>query len=289
MAAAISLKAGCDLNGGTTYRSLTGALQQGLVTEDDINKALRRLFTARFRMGEFDPAPAPGVAVRDPYAATPVTANDNKAHDALALQVARESMVLLKNDNHTLPLKKELRSIAVIGPNADSVPALLGNYFGTPSHPITILQGIRDALPLTTHVLYSPGCPLTTEESPLAEPLPASCLYTDATLKVHGLYATYSRSYFASDRPTVTRIDSAIDLSFPEQAVRDSLPYAEGFYAQWTGVLVPPDTGDYQIGFTAKDAFRLFLDGKLVVDEFYTGAASAPHRQLHSSGEGQTI
>ena len=71
-------------------------------------------------------------------------------------------MVLLKNDNHTLPLKKELRSIAVIGPNADSVPALLGNYFGTPSHPITILQGIRDALPLTTHVIYTPGCTLTT-------------------------------------------------------------------------------------------------------------------------------
>jgi beta-glucosidase len=264
-AAAKSVKAGCDLNGGTTYRALTEAVRQGLLTEADIDKALRRLFTARFRLGEFDPADG------NPYAAIPPSANDIEAHDAIAHRMARESMVLLKNASSTLPWKKDLRSIAVIGPTSDSTAALYGNYNGIASRPITILQGIRNTLPVTTQVIYTDGCPLVTENIGLSEPVPAACFYADAARTKKGLTATYFRSVFSTDRPIRTRIDDSVDLSFPDQSSRDSIAYADGLYARWTGVLVPPATGDYQIGFNGKDSFRLTVDGKVVVDEWYGG------------------
>jgi len=262
-AAAISLKAGCDLNGGTTYRSLGEAVRQGLLTEADLDVALRRLFTARIRMGEFDPP------TKDPYASIPPTANATDEHDAIAHKMADESMVLLKNENSALPLSKNLQSIAVIGPNADNIPMLYGNYNGTAAHPITIAQGIRNAVPASTHVLSVPGCPLMTEDVPLAEPVSTQFLYTDATRKTHGLLANYYRSITSPDRAVRARIDPTIDLDLPNQMGIDAIPYADGLYVKWSGVLVPPDTGDYQIGFAGKDAFRLTLDGKPVVDQFY--------------------
>jgi beta-glucosidase len=280
-AAAAAVKAGCDLNGGTTYKSLSEAVRQGLLTEADVDQSLRRLLSARFKLGEFDPAPtATSTAPVNPYANIPPTANDTPANDAVARQMARESMVLLKNTG-VLPLKKDLRTLAVIGPTADSTPALYGNYNGNAAHPITILQGLRNAVPLGTQVLYTAGCPLVTEDIPLAEPVPGACFYTDATRRVHGLYATYYRSVFAADRPIRSRIDAAIDLNFPDQAAKDSLPYSDGFYVKWTGILVPPVTGDYQLGFTARDSFRLTLDDKLIVNDWYTGNRRSSGATVH--------
>src|SRR5207249_2621577 len=109
------------LNGGTTYQALSGAVKLGLITEADLDKSLRRLFAARIRFGEFDAAPTPGTPNPNPYANIPPTANDTHENDAISLQMARQSMVLLKNSNKTLPLKKNLGSIAVIGPTADSM------------------------------------------------------------------------------------------------------------------------------------------------------------------------
>jgi beta-glucosidase len=281
-AAAASVKAGCDLNGGTTYRALAEAVRQGLLTEGDIDKSVRRLFTARFRLGEFDATPAADSDIpRNPYASIPATANDTREHDEVAHRMARESMVLLKNANNVLPLKKELRSIAVIGPTADSVIALRGNYFGNASKPITILQGIRDAVPLATQVLFTEGCPIVTEDIALGEPIPAACFYTDESKSRHGLTATYFRSVFSTDRPSRTRVDANVDLNFPDQSSRDSLPYTEGVYAKWSGVLVPPASGDYQIGFTGKDSFRLTIDGKVVVDEWFGGNRRSAGEPIH--------
>ena len=267
-AAAAAVKAGLDLNGGTTYEALPEAVRQGLLTEADIDISLRRLFTARFKLGEFDPPHAAGSkAALNPYADIPPSANDSPAHDALARQMARESMVLLKNTG-VLPLKKDLRSVAVIGPNADSTSMLYGNYNGVASHPITILQGIRNAVSVSTQVMYTPGCPLVTEDIPLAEMVPAACLYTDATRREHGLSADYNRSVFDVERAFRTRFDATVDLNFPDRADQDSLPYTEGFYVKWRGVLVPPATGDYQLGMAGKDAFRMTLDGKPIVNQW---------------------
>ena len=149
--AAHALKAGCDLNCGCTYERLPAALAAGLLSEADLDRAVRRLFRARLRLGMFD-TPA-----RVPYASIPYEVNDCDAHRALAHATARESMVLLKNDG-TLPLPRQLRSIAVIGPNAHDGQVLLANYFGQPSRTVTPLDGIRAAVSPSTKVWYAEGC-----------------------------------------------------------------------------------------------------------------------------------
>lgn len=153
-ASVMAVKAGCDLTCGNEYESLVEAVSRGHITEREIDVSLHRLMEARFRLGMFDPPESV------PYAQIPFSENDTPKHNELALTVARESMVLLKNSGNTLPLKKDLKSIAVIGPNADELNVLLGNYHGTPSHPVTVLQGIRSRVAAGTKVLYSRGCEL---------------------------------------------------------------------------------------------------------------------------------
>jgi beta-glucosidase len=151
-ASAMALKAGTDLNCGNEYLSLPSALKQGMVSESDIDRAVKRLMEARFRLGMFDPAD------KVPYAQIPFSIVDSPSHRALSLQAARESIVLLKNENHLLPLSKNLKSIAVVGPNAVEVKALLGNYYGTPSLAVTPLVGIRQKVSPLTNVIFARGC-----------------------------------------------------------------------------------------------------------------------------------
>ena len=153
-AAADAVKAGDDLCCGTDYNSLLGAVKAGLISEKEIDVAVGRLLEARFRLGLFDPPE------KVPYAQIPISENNTPAHEALALKVARESIVLLKNDG-ALPLDRtRIKTIAVIGANADSVSVLLGNDNGTPSRPVTILDGIKSAAGTNIKVIYEPGCPL---------------------------------------------------------------------------------------------------------------------------------
>jgi len=151
-AAARAVISGCDLSCGEEYGALAEAVREGLIAETEIDTAVERLFTARFRLGEFDPPE------RVPYARIPYTINDRPEHDRLALEAARASLVLLKNEGNALPWPKTLKKIAVIGPNADNLEVLLGNYNGTPSHPVTPLQGIRDKLGAQASVTYARGC-----------------------------------------------------------------------------------------------------------------------------------
>jgi len=152
-AAALGVNTGTDLECGDTYASLVSAVQQGLITEARIDTAVTRLFLARMRLGMFDPPDM----VR--WAQIPFSVLDDSAHRALARQAARESIVLLRNKHHTLPLSKSLRTIAVIGPDADDPRMLLGNYNGEPADPITPLRGIREALP-GVRVIYARGADL---------------------------------------------------------------------------------------------------------------------------------
>ncbi|HEV2438380.1 MAG TPA: glycoside hydrolase family 3 C-terminal domain-containing protein [Verrucomicrobiae bacterium] len=153
-AAAVAVKAGDDLCCGTDYNALVLAVRKGLISESKIDQALGYLLQIRFRLGMFDPPASV------PYSKILFSENNSPEHQALALRVARESMVLLKNDG-LLPLDRaKIKRIAVIGVNANSVPMLLGNYNGTPSNPITILEGIRNAAGADIDVVYQPGCPL---------------------------------------------------------------------------------------------------------------------------------
>jgi beta-glucosidase len=162
--AALAVKMGCDLNCGCTYEHLPSAVNQGLIAHADLDVCLERLFSARIELGMFDPE------VRVPYARIPYEVNDSDCHAELALVATRESIVLLKNQNALLPLSRDVRSIAVIGPNADDPSVLVGNYHGTPSRSVTPLSGIRAAVSPATKVWYAEGCKRTGDQTDGVDP-----------------------------------------------------------------------------------------------------------------------
>jgi beta-glucosidase len=151
-AAAMGVLAGTDLECGSAYRNLKESLAKNLLTEKDIDIALKRLLTARFRLGMFDP---PEMVE---YSKIPYSVLDSEQNKVLAKETALKSIVLLKNENNLLPLKKNIGTVAVIGPNSDQSFVLLGNYNGTPSDPVTPLRGIREKLAGISDVLYAQGC-----------------------------------------------------------------------------------------------------------------------------------
>lgn len=159
-----ALKAGCDLNCGCTYQHVMNAYAQGMITEEDIRRSAVRLFTTRFMLGILGDEGSE-------YDAVPYETIECAGHLALAHRAALRSCVLLKNSG-LLPLDPESgETIAVIGPNANSRRALIGNYHGTPSRYVTVLEGIQDLLGDKGRVLYSEGCALSDKSvEPLAQP-----------------------------------------------------------------------------------------------------------------------
>ena len=187
-AAARALKNGLDLNSGNTYSNLPRALALKLCTEADIDPAVTRCMIARIRLGMFDP---PEMVK---YAQIPISVNDSPEHDALALKVAQEAIVLLKNEKNTLPLAK-VGKIAVIGPLADdgrtergqSSSILVGNYNGDPSHPVSILAGIQNKLKGKAEVLYAKGCELRKGVPELEKAALEAAQASDEVIMVMGL------------------------------------------------------------------------------------------------------
>jgi beta-glucosidase len=253
-ASALAVRAGTDLTCGGEYVTLVDAVKRGLISEAEIDKAVKRLMTARFRLGMFDP---PEMV---PYARIPFSQNDTLEHRQLALKTARESIVLLKNANRTLPLKKDLKSIAVIGPNADVPEVLWGNYNGHPSVLTTPLAGIRNAVSKNTKVVYAPGSTLAGEP---VVPVPASALTLNGTDP--GLKAEYFNNQELRGPAATVRTDASINFNWGRYNPTPELT-GNNFSARWTGKLKAPETGNYRIGFTADDGARLYLDGKLLVD-----------------------
>jgi beta-glucosidase len=151
-AAALGVRAGTDLECNSVYRNLKESLEKKLITEQEIDVAVNRLFVARFRLGMFDPPEMVG------YTKIPFSVLDSEVNKALAKETALKSIVLLKNENNLLPLKKDIGTVAVIGPNSDQSFVLLGNYNGTPSDPVTPLRGIKEKLNGLSEVLYAQGC-----------------------------------------------------------------------------------------------------------------------------------
>ncbi len=149
---ALALERGCDLNCGCCYRMLGEAYKAGLIKEEWVRRSAERLMATRIKLGMFDPEES------NPYTHIPYSVVDCAEHKALSLEAAKQTLVLLKNENNLLPLERSnVTSIAVIGPNADSVTVLKGNYSGTPSDPITVLRGIRQAAAPGTRIFYAEG------------------------------------------------------------------------------------------------------------------------------------
>jgi beta-glucosidase len=255
-ASAIAVKAGTDLSCGREYGSLMNAVKAGLVTVPEIDKSVKRLMTARFRLGMFDP---PEMV---PYARIPLSENDTSAHRRLALEAARESIVLLKNQNGTLPLKKDLKTIAVIGPNADASEVLLGNYSGQPSVSVTPLAGIKQKVSPQTRVIYVLGANFTGEE---AGPVPASVLSLNGNGSNPGFKGEYFNNEELDGQPVMVRTDEQVNFDWARGRAAPQVN-EDGFSVRWTGKFTPPESGKYRLGLIANDGVRLYLDGKPLID-----------------------
>jgi beta-glucosidase len=255
-ASALAVKSGTDLNCGNTYLSLEEAVGLDLLSEQEIDKAVKRLFMARFKLGMFD-------GPEDPYAQIPIEKNNCAEHSVLARQAAQASIVLLKNENHFLPLKFPLDTIAVIGPNADRLSVLLGNYNGTPSDPVTLLQGIREKAGSRAVVLYEPGCYLA-DQYELMQPIPESAFQLNG---MPGLLAEYFENPDLAGPPAAIRQENEIDYNW---WTVDAFPVLEGetFSIRWSGVIVPEVSGDYRFSVFGNRSIRVFIQGKKKIEFF---------------------
>lgn len=210
--AAMAMENGCDLNCGELFAYLTQAVKDGLVEESRIDEAVVNLFTARMKLGVFDKKE------KNPFDSIPYTVVDSKEMRELNTKTAAESIVLLKNQNHTLPLEKhKIKTIGVIGPNADNRKALEGNYEGTASRYVTVLEGIQDYVGDEVRVLYSLGCHLYKDRTTnLAEANDRSsevrgvCRESDVIVAVMGMDATLEgeqgdagNEYGSGDKPNL--------------------------------------------------------------------------------------
>jgi beta-glucosidase len=232
------------------------AVKQGLLAEADIDRAVTRLMTARLRLGMFDP---PAMV---PWFRLGAAANDTPEHRKLALQSAQESLVLLKNENHLLPLKKAYPKIVVIGPDADSLDSLEGNYNGTPSVPVTILAGIRARFP-QSRISFVEGTGLV---GTVVRPVPGARLYTSAARSAHGLRAEYFDNTDLTGEPVMRRVDPSVNFNWGFSGVSPRLK--QNYSVRWTGVLTPSESADYVLGFTGQDGYRVWVDDQLLVEDW---------------------
>jgi beta-glucosidase len=242
------------------YKPYLDAYRQGILKESDIDRALVRLFTARMKLGMFDP---PEMV---PYSKIDEKELDSAEHRAMARDVANKAMVLLKNDG-TLPLKKGATRIAVVGPLADQTRYLLGNYTGIPTHTVSVLEGLKAEFP-EAQINFVPGTQFLRNDGAA---VPASAFTTAEGQP--GLTAQFATGQIFGGKPTVlaTRPVTTIDLraaDIPSEAAGKS-----PLFVEWNGFLTPTETGDYRIGLRFEGGFaRVFVDGKQIAQGFGGGS-----------------
>ena len=254
-AAAQAVKAGTDLECGVDYKHLTEAVERGLLTEADIDTAVKRIFKARFRLGMFDPD------IMVPYAQIPFFVNCSDYNNGLSREAARESIVLLKNQNNILPLDKDIRTIAVIGPNADNFESLIGNYNGIPKDPVTILRGITNKVTPDTKVIYAEGCDLADGVHNLTV-IPPRYLQTPDGME--GALGEYYNNRQMDGEPAFTRVDDNINFYWENFSPRYDLP-DDDFGVKWTTYLVAPESGVFYLGSWGSSGYEIRFEGKRII------------------------
>jgi len=277
-AAAIGIRKGCDLDCGNEYRrNLLKAVQDGLIDEKEIDLSVYRLMLARMKLGMFDP---PEMVE---YAQIPYAMNNCEEHNKIALSMSQKSMTLLKN-NGVLPLKiNKIKNIAVVGPNATSEDALIGNYNGLPSNPVNVLQGIKNAVGDNVKITYAQACPLVTENSigGIYQVVGSEYLSTidDQNNKVSGLKAEYYKGIELKGAPILVRIEKEVNHGWRNEGPTDTevargiisednkVP-ADSFSVRWTGKLTAPESGLFKLGLVVDSGGKLFLDDSLLVEDW---------------------
>lgn len=257
-AAAKGIRSGTDLNCGDQYQALVRAVQEGMISEPEIDVAVKRLMTARMKLGMFDPSD------QVPWTEYPIDTVACERHRAVAHRMARESIVLLKNERGALPLSRGLKKVAVIGPNADNAYVQLGNYNGTPVNPVTVYEGIRSKLGTDAEVRFALGTPHH-EGLPYLVTVPGEVLFTDASMTQRGLRAAYFNNLNGAGDPVYTQVDDSLDHYW-----WDGTPPVDGleedhYSVTWNGILVPRKNGMHALGVYGQYA-TLIVEGDTIID-----------------------
>ena len=277
-ASAMALQRGMDnecidfrtkVTDGHDYKPYLDAFKQGILKESEIDRTLVRLFTARMKLGMFDP---PEMV---PYTKIDEKELDSAEHRAAARDVANKSMVLLKNDG-VLPLKKDGIRIAVVGPLADQTRYLLGNYTGSPTHTVSILEGLKAEFP-NAQIKFVPGTQFLRSDG---DPVPASVLTT--TDGQPGLTADFSTGPLFGGEPTVlaSRPVTTVDLKAAD--IPSAAAGKSPLLVEWKGFITAAETGEYRIGMRFEGGFsRVFVDGKPVAQGFGGSEVQAKVGRVH--------
>jgi len=259
-ASVAGIRAGTDTNCGETYsKNLANAVHKGMIQESELDVPLRRLFLARFKLGLFDPPS------QVKYASMPVTENMSPAHTELALQTAREAVVLLKNEHHTLPFDTHVKTIAVIGPNASSLAAIEGNYNAIAKDPVMPVDGIAREFS-GAKVLYAQGSPYA---EGAAVVIPRTQFRTAQGSQEQGLKAEYFNNDSLQGPPALSRVDRQLDFDWDGASPVPSLNM-KAFSVRWSGTLQVPAPGDYLVAprnaqwwpVNGAEKFTIKFDGK---------------------------
>ncbi|MDQ6608580.1 MAG: PA14 domain-containing protein, partial [Bacteroidota bacterium] len=242
--------------GNTAYKSLVQAVKDARITEQQIDVSVKRLFMIRFRLGMFDPVSM----VK--YAQAPETVLESAAHKAHSLKMAKQSIVLLKNESNTLPLSKKIKKIAVIGPNAENSIAVLGNYNGTPSNIVTALQGIKNKVGSSVEIVYEKAINFTNDT--LLQYDNVSNQYSWQGKK--GVQAEYFTNKELKGEPIAKRLEENIDHTWKESELVIDTVKAYNFSARYATEFTATSTGAITFEIDADDGYRLLIDGKEVLN-----------------------
>ncbi len=219
----------------------------GKIDTNRINDAVARVLKAKFELGLFE----------QPYVSEDMPTTNT--HKTIAKQAALESFVLLKNERQTLPLSKKIRTIALIGTEAQE--ARLGGYSGPGNNKISILDGLIEKMGSTTKLLFAPG---PGRNSPEYVVIPAAQWSSNGT---QGLQAEYFNNVTLSGQPFVRRTDATVDFRWTLFGPAQGMD-ADFYSARWTGKLTAPATGKFKIGLEGNDGFRLYINNKTVIDQW---------------------
>ena len=250
-ASALAVKSGCDLNCGSTYKHLLGSVKKGLISEKELDISLKRLLLARIKLGLFNPLE------KTPFLEISDSDIESEEHQKLALKTARESIVLLKNHNKTLPISKNVGTITVIGPNANNRHFAMGNYFGTPTYRTTILEGIENKLSEKTKIHYFKGTNLTDNEA-VFDVIKSDLFKGKLTVEYFDNLKMKGNAVFKNE-------EKQIDFEWGGSAPIDILTPGK-FSIRYSGILKAKYTGEVSLAvLETGGAYKLFINDKEIV------------------------
>ncbi len=268
---------GTDLEcGNSVYRTLFDAVKNGLIKEEQLDVSLKRLFAIRFRLGMFDP----GSKVK--YAQIPFSKLEAPEHKAHALKMAQQSIFLLRNENNTLPLSKKIKKIVVLGPNADNKISVLGNYNGTPSKVVSVLEGIKEKMGTNTEVVYEKAVDYASDTLMQYENL--STRFNAGN--VPGVKAEYFSNEKLEGMPVYTTTDNEIDHYWNEGQPPAPAAGSTHYSARYTTTLVAAKDELMNFEIEGDDGYRVFINDSLMVNAWPSNRSGSKQFQLPVSKDG---